>query len=383
RNFGWSQMEGQHCFAADCDASLYTLPIAEYSHDDGCSVTGGYVYRGSDYPALAGRYFFGDYCSGKIWSLTPDGDGWTMTPELDTDSWITSFGEDEAGELYLVDLAGVLYRVTTSELQSPSIDNPAMLRTWQRTDKPVADLTVDRTWMWGPEPFTNAIPEPYAESPDGSRMVQYFDKARMEITQPDAEDDGIWYVTNGLLVVEMMSGQIQTGDNRFESQQPATENVAGDPGVESGPTYATLAPLRGAPPAADSATLTQRIAPDGTVSDDPTMASFGITAAQRVQVPHIDHQIASVFWEFMNSTATVYEDGELVNDLLFVNPYYATGYPITEAYWTTILLDSNETDVLLQCFERRCLTYTPGNEPGWQVEAGNVGQHYYRWRYGS
>ncbi|HYI15383.1 MAG TPA: hypothetical protein VEX37_08330, partial [Thermomicrobiales bacterium] len=67
--------------------------------------------------------------------------------------------------------------------------------------------------------------------------------------------------------------------------------------------------------------------------------------------------------------------------LLFESPYYATGLPITEAYWATVKVGGTPRDVLLQCFERRCLTYTPGNDPAWQVEAGNVGQHYYRWRY--
>ena len=147
-------MEGLHCYEDDCDQELYTLPVAAYDHDNGCSVTGGHVYRGSDYPSLAGRYFYGDHCSGLIWSLTPDGDGWSNELELDSDSWITSFGEDEAGELYLVDLAGVVYQVTTSGSQGPSIDNSAFRRTWERTDNPVSSLVVDRTWMWGPGPIT-------------------------------------------------------------------------------------------------------------------------------------------------------------------------------------------------------------------------------------
>jgi hypothetical protein len=84
----------------------------------------------------------------------------------------------------------------------------------------------------------------------------------------------------------------------------------------------------------------------------------------------------------MNSSGTVFEDDALIDDLLFENAFYATGYPITEAYWTTVAVGGVEQDVLFQCFERRCLTYTPGNPEGWQVEAGNVGLHYYLWRYG-
>jgi hypothetical protein len=66
---------------------------------------------------------------------------------------------------------------------------------------------------------------------------------------------------------------------------------------------------------------------------------------------------------------------------MFENPYYATGFPIIEAFWAEVTVDGLARDVLVQCFERRCLTYTPDNPEGWKVEAGNVGQHYYRWRY--
>jgi hypothetical protein len=109
---------------------------------------------------------------------------------------------------------------------------------------------------------------------------------------------------------------------------------------------------------------------------------YGVTAAHRVQVEGIDHTVADVFWEFLNSDGLVYVDGEYVTDQLFLHPFYATGYPIAEAYWATVLVDGFPTDVLWQCFERRCLSYTPDNPEGWQVEAANTGQHYYQWRYG-
>lgn len=83
----------------------------------------------------------------------------------------------------------------------------------------------------------------------------------------------------------------------------------------------------------------------------------------------------------MNSDSTVYENGEYVQDTLFDNPFYATGRPITEAYWADVLVAGTEQLVPMQCFERRCLTYTPGNAPEWQVESGNVGRHYQSWRY--
>jgi glucose/arabinose dehydrogenase len=113
-NFGWSIMEGMHCFpdSANCQKQGLTLPIAEYDHGQGCSITGGYVYRGSQYPALDGTYFYGDYCSGTIWALRPNGSGWRSTPVLDTGLAISSFGEDQAGELYVTDLnGGAVYRL--------------------------------------------------------------------------------------------------------------------------------------------------------------------------------------------------------------------------------------------------------------------------------
>jgi glucose/arabinose dehydrogenase len=118
-NYGWNRMEGSHCFrpASRCEVSGLTLPVAEYSHDGGnCTVIGGGVYRGAAQPALGGGYLFGDYCSGRIWAIDPGRNGPTK-PVLVAESGATlsSFGEDEAGELYATDLsAGELLRVTAS-----------------------------------------------------------------------------------------------------------------------------------------------------------------------------------------------------------------------------------------------------------------------------
>jgi glucose/arabinose dehydrogenase len=114
-NYGWRIMEGLHCYdpQAGCDQSGLVLPVAEYSHaEGGCSITGGYVYRGLQYPVLNGAYFFGDYCSGIIWSLQREGDQWQMTNRLEADRRISSFGEDMVGELYVIDHGGGVYRLT-------------------------------------------------------------------------------------------------------------------------------------------------------------------------------------------------------------------------------------------------------------------------------
>lgn len=107
-NYGWAAMEGRHCFAAaTCDSRGLTLPVAEYAHGNGdCSVTGGFVYRGTAFPSLRGIYLYADVCSGRIWGLRRSGAGWENQLLLDTTLAIASFGEDEAGELYVADLSG-------------------------------------------------------------------------------------------------------------------------------------------------------------------------------------------------------------------------------------------------------------------------------------
>jgi glucose/arabinose dehydrogenase len=113
-NYGWNVMEGAHCYApADCKQDGYEKPVFEYTHDEGCSVTGGYVYRGKDIAGLAGAYLFTDYCSGKLWATTRTAGGGFDTKragQLPDD--VSAFGEDEAGELYVaVDSEGAIYKV--------------------------------------------------------------------------------------------------------------------------------------------------------------------------------------------------------------------------------------------------------------------------------
>ncbi|RIK43760.1 MAG: hypothetical protein DCC58_09195 [Chloroflexi bacterium] len=256
----------------------------------------------------------------------------------------------------------------------------AFTRTWARTDRPIVEGVANRTWMWGPESFSGTIPETYFEASGSVRHVRYYDKSRMEITDVTGDPTETWYVTNGLLVVELTTGRMQMGDNLFDTRTPAQVNVAGDADDPLGPTYATFGALRNAPPLADGAPVVQRLARDGTVTTDPALAARGVTAAHRVQVPGIDHQVASPFWEFMHTSDVIWADGYGTAPL-FPDPFYATGLPISEAYWAEVKVAGVYQDVLMQCFERRCLTYTPENPPGWQVEAGNVGQHYYAWRY--
>ncbi len=117
RNYGWNIMEGPDCFEADtCDQAGLTLPVTAYEHGSGdCTVVGGYVYRGEAFPEMQGTYFYGDYCSGLIWTLdaaaaTSAGSAEGGSP-LGAGILLSSFGEDEAGELYAVDLGGAIYRL--------------------------------------------------------------------------------------------------------------------------------------------------------------------------------------------------------------------------------------------------------------------------------
>ena len=117
-NYGWNVMEGAHCFlpSSGCRTDGLERPVAEYSHNDGCSVTGGYVYRGSAIPALQGAYLYADFCSGRVWALRYDGTRVTeQTQAADSGLSVSSFGEDAAGELFVLAFDGVgVYRVTAT-----------------------------------------------------------------------------------------------------------------------------------------------------------------------------------------------------------------------------------------------------------------------------
>jgi glucose/arabinose dehydrogenase len=113
RNFGWRMYEGRSCYHGPCSPSGKVFPVAVYAHGAaGCSVTGGYVYRGSAYPAWRGRYVFGDYCSGRIWWISGSTTARTSMHLIsDTSLAISAFGQDAHGELYVVDLNGTVYRL--------------------------------------------------------------------------------------------------------------------------------------------------------------------------------------------------------------------------------------------------------------------------------
>jgi len=114
-NFGWDRREGAHDYEGSASAD-FVEPIAEYSHPDGgCSVTGGFVYRGS-MPEWNGIYLYGDYCTGYIWGMIrPEaGASWQNQLLFETNQRITSFGQDESGELYILSDSGEIFKLAAN-----------------------------------------------------------------------------------------------------------------------------------------------------------------------------------------------------------------------------------------------------------------------------
>ena len=263
--------------------------------------------------------------------------------------------------------------------------DPAFQRVWQRTDLPVAANQAGRTWFWGPQPGMARL-EQYGGAGQ-QRQVQYFDKSRMEINNPQADRTTSWFVTNGLLARELVSGYLQLGDTQFEKRLPADIPVAGDSDDSQGPTYASLNAVTSLAPGQNQAQsalnnfVNTGLNRSGQAANSTLGETYGVRYANFE--PQTAHNIPGPFWDFLNSTGpTQNPDGRLVTTRLFDPLYFVTGLPLSEAYWVRAKVAGQVKDVLVQVFERRVLTYTPSNQPQWRVEMGNIGQHYYQWRYG-
>jgi hypothetical protein len=243
---------------------------------------------------------------------------------------------------------------------------------WAKADAAVKAGTVPRTWLWGPAPryISN-------EAYNGrSRQVVYYDKSRMEINNPSGNPADPYYVTNGLLVAEMIGGQMQMGDTQTISASVACNlTVVGDPRKQNplSPSYADLArvaSLHGDHQATDRTgqPVDGAIDAHGIVSTDAAHAGLARYAAF---APQTGHNIPDRFWTYLQGMQATYGfDG-----------IYVVGYPITEGYWTQMRVGGKDYPVLIQAFQRRVLTYIPDFAPEWQIQQGNVGQHYLEWRY--
>jgi len=223
--------------------------------------------------------------------------------------------------------------------------------------------------FWGPlatarEGQTEKYAEGVYNGEPGKRLVQYFDKARMEKTNPARP------VTNGLLTVELKSGQLQLGDVSFEQRNRAEIGIAGDQDAP-GPTYATL----------NDPNLPERVASrSGAVDrgyDGASKTFVNVQPASDPELAFVTYQgdpggrfgqnIPKAFWDYLQAIP----GGWLTT----------MGYPISEAFGAQVLVNGQSTFVVVQAFERRVLTYTPTNPARFRVEFGNIGRHYYRWRY--
>lgn len=253
---------------------------------------------------------------------------------------------------------------------------------WTRVDSPVEGGAAQRSWTWGARPGERRY-ERYDQSPGGARLVQYFDKARMEISDPAGDRSSPWFVTGGLLVAELIGGRIPLGQGQAEHRTPADIPIAGDPAANpDAPTYATLAAIA-------SFDGSNRAASRTGARVDASYGPSGVGRRPELALPETElvayqsatgHNVPRVFQEFMAASGPVLEGGRTRRGQI-VDPLFAFGYPITEPYWARARIGGVPTDVLFQAFERRVLTYTPSNSPGWRVEMGNVGQHYFQWRY--
>ncbi len=294
--------------------------------------------------------------------------------------------------VFVVPLASLTSGVAFSQTASPNepiFNNFQFNNTWIAQDRQVGTPGVERFYTWGPAVgggAENIKSENYVESPNGQRPVQYFDKARMEINQPFSGGN----VTTGLLVRDLVTGQRQDGDNTFASLPPSQTQVAGDDVSVNGnaPVYASFrnyitfgTPDNNSKPSANGVVVNQIINKAGQISNFSPPQQLAIGAYQ----PETGHNIAGVFQEFMNIRGPVINpqtNTRLENQPVYTNnpTVNVFGYAVTEPYWVNTRVAGQDRTVLVQLFQRRVLTYNPAL-PGQKVEMGNLGQHYYKWRY--
>ncbi|MDQ6832006.1 MAG: lamin tail domain-containing protein [Chloroflexota bacterium] len=266
--------------------------------------------------------------------------------------------------------------------------SPAFGAAWSPVDEPVASGAVQRPYLWGAGPSSTGLSEPYHDAPGGMRLVQYFDKARMELTDPTRGT-----VTTGLLTRELVTGRIQIGDSPASIEvrgRGSATAIVGD-AINAFPTYSQLRDRIDRPqPDATGQFVTDALAlsPGATADTTLTVQSGGMDRAaddpnaQLMHfVPETGQTIPQAFWSFMTAGGMALDNGVLVDHTPLFNWIPVVGLPISPAWWVTARVGGTPTAVMLQLYERRVLTYTPANPRDFQVEMGNIGQHYYQYRY--
>jgi Tol biopolymer transport system component len=253
----------------------------------------------------------------------------------------------------------------------PRLDLPApgFWFQWRTTDLPVANGQAQRSWLWGPTPIFAGV-EPFAEAVGGNQMMVYFDKGRMEIKDANPPQPTRFLVTAGSLAKELVRGQIQTGVNKYQGKPPPDIMIAGDDPRADAPTYATFNRLNAGVDAGKAQDRTGQpveatLARDGTIRTNPGLGALVKVGAF---APESGHNIPDVFLNYFKSQAWDW--------------IYVAGYPISEPFWARVAVLGQPRDVLVQVFERRTVTYDAAAPEGYKVQFGNVGRHYYDWRYG-
>jgi hypothetical protein len=264
----------------------------------------------------------------------------------------------------LITLVALL--VASAPVRAATFYNAAIQAQWQQGEAIAPNF-------WGPVESSRIEEEDYVESKNGQRFVQYFDKGRMEITNTTTGQ-----VTNGLLAWELIMGFQQIGDAKSRPMPPPALPIAGD-SDNPGPTYAQL-----------GLTGLLKEKPRYDVAVQGPKIPYALTATGNVETP--------------GPGSTQYPNGAPFHPALGLDTYDATtkhnipfafaqyrnraglatiGLAISEPFWTRVKVGGVQRDVLVQAFERRILTFTPTNPQEFQVEMGNIGQHYHRWRYGN
>jgi hypothetical protein len=280
--------------------------------------------------------------------------------------------------LLLLILASVLNQPATgirAEAIAGAFASPLFESLWLQTDGPVAAGIEQRSWLWGPGPGSTKT-EPFMSGDRRNRIVQYFDKARMEVNEAVTDVRSPWRVTTGLLVSEMVEGRAQTGDNRFAPLAPAPQSVAGDPGVPQNPRYVDFKPaIAGKAPDRSGQPVTA-----GLPGHMPPAMPPATNVRVGLFVPETSRNIPDVLLDYLTSIERKYSASSPAGAEP-VSWVYLMGFPITEAYWFDLRIDGKTYPALVQLYQRRVLTYVPALSEGWRVQMGNVGQHYFDWRY--
>lgn len=213
-NYGWPIFQGFECFLGPCEMTGLTLPVFAYPHDEGCAITGGYVYRGSQVPQLNGTYIYGDFCTGHIWGLKPSTSGHFENFILLPDSGIaiTSFAEDSAGELFILDYHGKVFKISAVKT-SDQTGGPTKLLSQTGCFNP-SDPKIPSE---GLIPYSVNMPL-WSDGAEKDRWMALPDGARIEI-----QEDGRWKFPVGTVLVKSFSLQDRLIETRLFMQHAQDE----------------------------------------------------------------------------------------------------------------------------------------------------------------